>query len=628
MDNAGISYIPPTPVFKNSTSRNADVRSSQGTILMSSQREVKNGEVVIRNSDDESDSDSSLEDLNDLLLVEGRKPRGEALGPEPQSPALPLNRNAEDGRRTSTRRRSKTDKKAAPLRSPVPVQSKKYRYDLESLARHRQQEEASVEDIAQANAMLRSFEQQKVSVRGNPRAGSTKGPFDAAYIDVVMKEHGDEDEICRLKAAIQRTEALHQDKSWSFFDEQGEEPLFEQSDFPVIEDDRLGRIFGKTSSRQQAFLSGYVGELAMKDNLPEEIVLWIMDAICLESRDDLRCSYTATLTGASRHMASVLSPERIDMLFRKIGATAAALDIEEPVIPHAALSQSIEAVRRPSLLSILDLFQKLASELGAESRRHLICLLCRLALDHSIANSCHITSAIEDALASLIESIPEQGLHHELQVVNTTAFTSITDTTLRLRMLQHVPASSHRLVLLRRRLALACFFRDIRHLSQQADVTINLESIARQLEGPQFMTSNATDYGELAAAIGILSIAIDCGDPPSSPCATEKERGFNRDIDVLSFKIKSMFADIVDTGASHMARTEAKEVLEAFQYRLSYGVRTKPPPKKSLFGDSTVEDAAKRQMMETFVEKGTQNTSFALPDSLQRQGQFRTVAAS
>lgn len=142
------------------------------------------------------------------------------------------------------------------------------------------------------------------------------------------------------------------------------------------------------------------------------------------------------------------------------------------------------------------------------------------------------------------------------------------------------------------------------------------------------MTSNATDYGELAAAIGILSIAIDCGDPPSSPCATEKERGFNRDIDVLSFKIKSMFADIVDTGASHMARTEAKEVLEAFQYRLSYGVRTKPPPKKSLFGDSTVEDAAKRQMMETFVEKGTQNTSFALPDSLQRQGQFRTVAAS
>lgn len=211
----------------------------------------------------------------------------------------------------------------------------------------------------------------------------------------------------------------------------------------------------------------------------------------------------------------------------------------------------------------------------------------------------------------------------------TTAFRSIEDATLRLRLLQSILASSHRLILLRRRLALACFFRDIRYLSQQeADDRIDLKGIARHLEGSQFMISNATDYGELAAAIGILSIAIDCGDPPSSPCATEEEKAFNRDIDALSLKIKSMFADIVDTGASHMGRTEAKEVLEAFQYRLSYSVRTKTPPKKSLFGDSTVEGAADRQIMEAFVERGKQDTSFALPDSVQRQGKLGIVTAS
>ena len=213
-------------------------------------------------------------------------------------------------------------------------------------------------------------------------------------------------------------------------------------------------------------------------------------------------------------------------------------------------------------------------------------------------------------------------------MVMTTAFRSIADATLRLRLLQSILASSHRLILLRRRLALACFFQDIRYLSQQADDTIDLKGIARHLEGSQFMMSNATDYGELAAAIGILNIAIDCGDPPSLPYATEEEKTFNRDIDALSLKIKSMFADIVDTGASHMGRTEAKEVLEAFQYRLSYGVRTKTPPKKSLFGDSTVEGAAGRQMMEAFVEKGKQETSFALPDSVQRQGRLGTVTAS
>lgn len=213
-------------------------------------------------------------------------------------------------------------------------------------------------------------------------------------------------------------------------------------------------------------------------------------------------------------------------------------------------------------------------------------------------------------------------------MIMTTAFRSITDAILRLRLLQNILASSHRLILIRRRLALACFFRDVEYLSQQADDAIDLKGIARHLESPQFMTSNATDYGELAAAIGILSIAIECGDPPSSPCAVEEEKAFNRDIDVLSLKIRSIFADIVDTGASHMGRTEAKEVLEAFQYRLSYGVRTKPPPKKSLFGDSTVEDAANRRMMEAFVEKGKENASFATTDNARRQGELRTVAAS
>ena len=145
---------------------------------------------------------------------------------------------------------------------------------------------------------------------------------------------------------------------------------------------------------------------------------------------------------------------------------------------------------------------------------------------------------------------------------------------------------------------------------------IDLKNIALHLEGPQFIISNAMDYSHLAAAIGTLSIAIDRGDPPSSPWATEKEKAFNRDIDALSLKINTMFTDIVDKGASHMGRTEAKELLEAFQYWLSYGVRTKPPPKKSLFGDSTFHGIADRHIMEAFVEKGKQNTSLVLPDSM------------
>ena len=408
--------LPISPISRGSISRNADVLGLECTSSMSSQRVVKNGEIVIRNSDDESDSESSLESLDELLLFEGQNSQREPACPTPQLLSSSPNRNPQDGRRMRIRRRTNAGTVAVPVHSDPAVQAKKYKFDLESLVKRKKQEEASMEVFTRASTMLRSLEQRKVSAHGaagTAGAASTTRPLDATFIDVVMKEHGDEDELNRLKAAIRRTEALNHDKLWSFFDE-GREALFEQSEFPRSEDDRLERMLRKSSSRQQAFLSGYVREYATKERLPEEMTLWIMEAICLESRDDLRCSYTATLADASKDLSSTLTPERINRLFQGIGATVEALDIEGPVNPYPAISQNIEAVSRPNLLSLLDLFRDIASKLGAEARMHVICIICRLVLDHSVANNCHVFRAIEDALASLVESIPQQDLDAEV----------------------------------------------------------------------------------------------------------------------------------------------------------------------------------------------------------------------
>ena len=407
-------HIPITPVSHGLVSRKSDVLGSQCTSSMSSQRVVKSGEVVIRNSDDEFDSDSSLEDLDNLLQLEDREGQKEPSYPETRLPSSSPNRNADDGHRKSRMCRTKTDTLFAPQPSALLVHAKRYKFDLEWLGKHKKQEDASIEEFNRANSMLRSLGQQNVSAIGISGTASKRKRLDATFIDIVMKEHGDDDELSKLKAAIQRTEALNHDKLWSFFDEQARKSPLEQSEFPMRKDDRLGCMLGKTPLRQQAFLSGYVSEFAMKKHLPKDILVWIMEATCLESRDDLRYSYTATLTDASKDLTSILSPERIDVLFQKLGARVAALDVEEPVNPYAALSQSVEAVSRPNLLSILDLFRNLANSLGAETRMHVICILCRLVLDHSVANSCHVLSAIEDAFASLIESIPHQDLDPEV----------------------------------------------------------------------------------------------------------------------------------------------------------------------------------------------------------------------
>lgn len=393
---AGGALLRMLPVpFQNTTSSQKDVNPPSQSVLTSSQRIVRDGETMIRNSDDESDD--SLEDLEELFR--GKRP---AI-PEPQLPS-PDNDNA-----MQTRGKAAQAKSADISASMVPVMPKKYKYSLESLGKQRRQDEAAEENIARAKAVFETIDQQKAS------AGEKKRVIDTDFIESVMKDHGDEDEIGRLRTAIQRTEALEQGKSWSFFKEEADEPLFELSDFPTVEDQRLQRMFGENLPRQQAFMSGFAGEHAMKFGLPEEILLWIMDAICLEPRDDLRYSYTSTLSDATRHFAPLVTPEYIGNLFQKLGATDAALDIGLTVVPQLTLSQNVDTPSRPCLLSIIMLLGSLAGGLPAKSRIHLLITLCRLALDRTIVKDTHAISALEETFANLIGSIPGDSVEREVR---------------------------------------------------------------------------------------------------------------------------------------------------------------------------------------------------------------------
>lgn len=192
----------------------------------------------------------------------------------------------------------------------------------------------------------------------------------------------------------------------------------------------------------------------------------------------------------------------------------------------------------------------------------------------------------------------------------TTTYHTINDATLRLQLLQTLPAWSSRLTLLRQRLALAFFYQNTSYLSKQPPELVNLKSISRRLQSPQFNIRNTTDFSELAASIEILSIGIDDGNPPNTSVPEEEEKAFNKEVDSLASKINTMFNDIVDTGASHMKRTESKETLEGLQRRLEYVVRTKSKPKKSLFGDAEVDPFQKR--MDAWIESGMQSNLLSL----------------
>lgn len=135
-----------------------------------------------------------------------------------------------------------------------------------------------------------------------------------------------------------------------------------------------------------------------------------------------------------------------------------------------------------------------------------------------------------------------------------------------------------------------------------------------------------TDYKRLAMQISMLDIGIDdafaaeCCATPASTIA------FDSDVDAMAGPIRALFTQIVDGGAGNMIRTEAKSVVERLLYRLDYGVRSRPPPRKSALnygrrstdvGDSS---AAQASLMMKFLKKKREHTeeqvTQGLPGSL------------
>ena len=264
--------------------------------------------------------------------------------------------------------------------------------------------------------------------------------------------------------------------------------------------------------------------------------------------------------------------------------------------------------------------------MNTESQIHAICLLCRLLLDTSIVKDCGAVFAVDKAFTSLMDSVIRKDPENEVsgsstccsirsnfllkfQYVLTTIYPSVTDTTLRSQLLKNIPTSSPKLNLFRRRLALSFFFEDASFNTKPPKSLLNLRSIARHLQGPQFVIRRDTDFSNLAALITILSIGIDNGDQPPAGSDKQEEIAFNKDVDALSRSIYDIFTSIVDTGASHMKRTEAKEVLEGFHSRLLYVIRTERKPKSMSFESKRDgELGSMKNGMHEFLHKSSVDT--------------------
>ncbi|KAL8679853.1 MAG: hypothetical protein Q9186_003919 [Xanthomendoza sp. 1 TL-2023] len=213
---------------------------SQTAILPSSQRVVRNGEVVIKDSDDDrSDSDVSLEDLDHLIA-----PRRAPIASSPPSPdALPTfqpilsahSRVVKDGTRSRSSKSGFTVPKGL---SSTETKLPTYKFSLAALIKQSQTDENSRTSRQDAKHLIESLDQQKPVARATANV-----ELDKDLLASVIRDDEDGTDLGRLMAAIERTEALQQEEAWSFFDRNREVVDVEPADCPFVADHHWQSIF-------------------------------------------------------------------------------------------------------------------------------------------------------------------------------------------------------------------------------------------------------------------------------------------------------------------------------------------------------------------------------------------------
>ena len=216
--------------------------SSQSAVLTSSQRIIRKGQVMIRSSEDEaSDSDSSLENIDALLA-----PKEDAEVPSsPTKPEVPIpnmeSKHSLDASRTKRKLRGTAISDYASGSPALPV-IPNYKFSLGSLVKQSRKFEESESQAAKARSLLQSLEQQaNVLADRGTEISDSRAKINKILVATVMKQDREDEDVGKLMTAIKRTEALYQEKYWSFFDGDEDVPRSQRGGFPQV--DQLDNMF-------------------------------------------------------------------------------------------------------------------------------------------------------------------------------------------------------------------------------------------------------------------------------------------------------------------------------------------------------------------------------------------------
>ncbi|KAJ5542689.1 hypothetical protein N7461_008692 [Penicillium sp. DV-2018c] len=584
---------------------------SQSESFQGNQRIMKDGkEIVISSDGEDTESISFLEDPETLFAM------------------------------------AKFKKKAAP--APVTftkriASPKKYRHTLDSLVH------AAVDDHEAEAAVSRAkanFTQSLLngSANGNGTSGSGYALNESMLISALDE---DEDGVSgqRLIGAIRRTDALDNARAWSFFD--CTQTLPPAPEFPrdLFSPGTSMEILNDSNARERLFISGEFIQMALsKGLLPDEFVLWMFHSVPYERRENLSnayyrilkvCHYRHTeFTLASTNpmhkninverLRLLIRPAHIDDLFSRLGARTQALDSSQKTTPDSSqfITPASGLKDHATLISVLGLLRETAGLFAEDTQEKVILLLLRLTLDASLTSNFTLSSELQRTINAVLDPVnfAEFNADDLLRRVFLACYNTIDDVCLQSHIIYHLLPTSPWSALLRSRLAVSFLLRSPKPLTEPPEKVLDLKRITMLLlrderfQIQKFKSMIDYDWRELSALACLLNAAIDSSALELNYRGDLTEKDYNAAVDRLAAQVKTIFCSIHDSGAAHVTRTVAKSELEALHYRIVYSVRSKPPPKRSIF-ESHVGYRDIRNIFSNYGAIAAKNVPQIMPES-------------
>ncbi|CRK27989.1 hypothetical protein BN1723_014065 [Verticillium longisporum] len=581
-------------------------------------REAFSRDLEIKGSDDEDDdsSDCSLPDL-EMLLSRTSKPDvlpglvGKAASP-----------------RTRLRRRRPGAKSPAPA-PPRPM------FDMKTLMEHQRRDDA----IAASSSRLDGDGEEK-SADLRPEAGSAlpginyappPSPNTTRRKFISVAGVNDKEVAGKAMRAMERTEAATSTNSRCYFFKTGKSssearPLRHPPPFPQHAALGPWTLLAKQGTRRQHLQSNMLQCVASRLRLPDEIFFWMLMAIEGEKRP-LQVAYSHLLSANAGQIRELVTPGRLRELF---GCMDAADDIDDEKVHLVQEDRNAYAGRDWSgLRTYLNWLQRVAGNLRPESVKYAVVTLLRMAADRKLMSAIETRIVHQTALTSLVEAIDGTDWDDFCQHACASLWTAFDTSSLRLASIQQIVPTTRKSRELRRRLALACFLGDPTLARQHPDDQGFIPEAMHRLKGDEFHIKRKTDYVELRAQIQLFDIALDDGSFCPGSTSYDAAAAFDAEVDHLAQQLKTIWGSINDSGAAYLSRTEAKNSIDCAQKRLTYAVRTKPPPKRNIF-----ELPEQRKEVATETQKAFMNKFISAlkkpprPDVLRDEERRRSTAGS